>query len=133
MADQKKMRSVTFHSDPALAPMEQDKNSESNYSSSELCEKRPAQIGKDETEGQCRCIVSPKELPSSQYRENVSASPRPRDSSSKSVNPYHADLFFRLFLLLPTGTKVAFPNLFNTPPSVTIVHTVISSSTACQM
>ena len=55
-------------------------------SSSELREESPAQIGKDETEGQCRCIVSPKELPSSQYRENVSASPRPRDSSSKSVN-----------------------------------------------
>ena len=86
MADQKKMRSETFHSDPALALMEQDENFKSNYSSSELREESPAQIGKDETEGQCRCTVSPKELPSSQYRENVSASPRPRDSSSKSVN-----------------------------------------------
>ena len=65
MADQKKMRSETFHSDPAPAPMERDENFKT---------------------GQCMCTVSPKGLPSSQYRENVSASPRPRDSSSKSVN-----------------------------------------------
>ena len=83
MADQKKMKSETFHSDPAPGPMEQDENSESNDSSSELCEESPAQIEKDETQGQCECIVSPKELPSSQYRENVSANPR--DSSSKIV------------------------------------------------
>ena len=65
MADQNKMRSETFHSDLAPAPVERDENFET---------------------GQCMCTVSPKELPSSQYRENVSASPRPRDSSSKSVN-----------------------------------------------
>ena len=84
MADQKKMKSETFHSDPAPGPMEQDENSVSNYSSYELHEESPAQIGKDKTQAQCECIVSPKELPSSQYRENLSASPR--DSSSKMVN-----------------------------------------------
>ena len=79
MADQKKMKSETFHSDPG--PMDQDENSESNNSSYELRAESPAQIRKkDET--QCECIrVSLKELPSSQYRENLSASPRHSSSN----------------------------------------------------
>ena len=72
MADQKKMKSGTFHSD--LGPMDKDENYESNGSRDELSAEGPAQIGKDETP--CDSIpVSPKELLSSQYRENLSASP----------------------------------------------------------
>ena len=50
----------------------------------------------------------------------------------KYVNPYPADPFFQYFLLPPTCTKVTFLNICSTPPSVTIVHTFISSCTACQ-
>ena len=57
MADQKKMKSETFHSD--LGPMDQDENYESKDSSYELRAESPAQIGKDETP--CESIpVSPK-------------------------------------------------------------------------
>ena len=73
MADQKKMKSGTFHRD--LGPMDQEENYESNSSWDELHAESPAQIGKDETP--CESIsVSPKELPSSKYRENLSASPK---------------------------------------------------------
>ena len=47
MADQKKMKSGTFHSDPGQ--MDQDENDESNSSCDELHAESPAQIGKDET------------------------------------------------------------------------------------
>ena len=78
MADQKKMKSGTFYSD--LGPMDQDENYKSNGSCDELHAESPAQIGKDETP--CESIsVSPKELPSSQYRENLSASQRHSSSN----------------------------------------------------
>ena len=68
MADQKKMKSGTFHSDLGL--MDQDENYESNGSCDELHAESPAQIGIDETP--CESIsVSPKELPSSQYIEKI--------------------------------------------------------------
>ena len=54
--------------------MDLDENYNSNGSCDALRAESPAQIGKDETP--CESIpVFPKELPSSQYRENLSASP----------------------------------------------------------
>ena len=60
--------------------MDQDENNDSKGSHDELCAESPAQIGKDKTP--CESIpMSIKELSSSQYRENLSASPRPSSSN----------------------------------------------------
>ena len=72
MSDPKKRKSGTFHSDSGQ--MDENENKYSNSSCNELLAESPVQIGKDETSGES-LPMSPKELPSSQYRENPSVSP----------------------------------------------------------